>query len=74
MQFNAFRLFLVDYVEAHVYTDKPATIDALKENIEKYIWAIPAEMLERVYQNWAKRTGQAERSRGRRAHERTCNN
>ena len=46
--------FLWGYVKAHVYTDKPASIDALEDNIEAYIREIPAEMLERVCQNWRK--------------------
>jgi len=47
--------FLWGYVKAHVYTDKPASIDALDDNIEAFLREIPAEMLERVCQNWTKR-------------------
>ena len=43
------------YVKAHVYRDKPASIDALEDNIEAFIREIPAEMLERVCQNCNKR-------------------
>ena len=39
------------YVKAHVYTDRPASIDALKDNIEAFIRDIPVEMFERVLQN-----------------------
>ena len=41
--------FLWDFVKTHVYTDKPASIDAL-DNMEAFIREIPAEMLERVCQ------------------------
>ena len=40
--------FLWDYVKAFVYTDKPASIEALKDNIEAFIRGISAELLERV--------------------------
>ena len=45
--------FLWGHVKAHVYTDKPASIDALEDN---------AEMLEKVYQNWTKRINYLRRS------------
>ena len=47
--------FLYGYVKAYVYTDKLASIVALEDNIETLIREIPAEMLERVCQNWTKR-------------------
>ena len=40
--------FLWGYVKAYVYTDRPASIDALEDNIEGFIRAIPTEMLEKV--------------------------
>ena len=40
---------------SHVYTDEYTSIDALEDNIEAFIHGIPAEMLERVRQNWIKR-------------------
>ena len=46
--------FLWGHVKAHVYSDKPATIGALEANIEAFMSEIPAEMLERVCQNWTK--------------------
>ena len=52
--------FLWGYVQALVYTDKPASIDALEGNIEAFIRDIPAEMSERVCQNWTKRMDQAD--------------
>ena len=56
-------IFLWGYVKAHVYTDKPASIDALEDNIEAFIPEIPAEMLERVW-NWTKRMDHLKRSCG----------
>ena len=38
--------FLWGYVKVHVYTDKPASIEALENNIEAFIRELPAEMLE----------------------------
>ena len=49
--------FLWGYVKAHVYMDKPATIDALEANIEAFIREISADMLERVGQNSTLRMG-----------------
>ena len=42
-------------VKADVYTDKPASINALEDNIEAFIREIPDKMLERVFQNCTKR-------------------
>ena len=50
-------------------TDKPASIDALEENIEPFIPELPAEMLERASQNWTKRMDHLKRSRGQHLHE-----
>ena len=61
--------FLWGYVKAHDYMDKPATIDALEANIEGFIREIPADMLERVGQNWTLRMGHLQRSRGQHLHE-----
>ena len=57
-----------DYVKAHVYTDKHASIDALEDNIEAFIREIPAEMLERVCQN-TKQMDHLKGSRGQHLHE-----
>ena len=51
------------YVKAHVCTGKLASSDALEDNIEAFIREIPAEMLERVCQNWTKRMDHSKRSR-----------
>ena len=57
------------YVKAHVYMDKPATIDALEANIEAFIREIPADMLERVCQNWTLRMGHLQWIRGQHLNE-----
>ena len=61
--------FLWGCVKAHAYADKPASIDALEDNIEAFICEIPAEMLERVYQKWIKRMDHLKCSRGQHLHE-----
>ena len=61
--------FLWGYVKAYVYADKLASIDALEDNRETFIGEIPAEMLERVRQNWTKRMDQLRRSRSQHLHE-----
>ena len=48
------KLLLLYYVKAHVYTDQPASIDALEDNMEAFIREIPAERLARACQNWTK--------------------
>ena len=58
--FTPLEYFLWGYVKDHVYTDKPASIDALKDNIEAFIREIPAEMLELDH---------LKRSRGQHLHE-----
>ena len=65
MRFNAFRLFLW----AKARTDKAASIDALEDNLEAFIREIPAEMLERLCQNWTKRMDHLKRSRSQHLHE-----
>ena len=52
--------FLWGNVKAHVYISY-ISIDALEDNIEAFIREIPAEMLERVCQNWTKRMGHLKR-------------
>ena len=52
------------FVKAHVYTDKPASNEALKDNIKAFIRKMPAEMLERVGQNWTKLMNHLTRNRG----------
>ena len=47
--------FLWGYAKSKVYADKPATIDALENNIMCTIRDISPEMLEKVTQNWTSR-------------------
>ena len=47
--------FLCMYVKSLVYVDKPQSIDELKANITRVINRIPADMLERVLENWSQR-------------------
>ena len=56
--------FLWGYVKSKVYTDKPQSIDALEANITRVINGIPADMLERVLQNWTRRMDQVRVSYG----------
>ena len=61
--------FLWGYVKAYVYTDKPASTDVLEGDSKPFIREIPAEILERVCQNWTKRMDYLRRSRGQHLHE-----
>ena len=61
--------FFWGYVKAHVYTDKPASIDTLKDNIAAFIHEIPAEMLQRVWQNWTNQVNHLRHSRVEHLHE-----
>ena len=47
------------YVKAHIYTEKPASIEAFEDNLEAFIYKIVAEMVEIVRQNWTKRMDQS---------------
>ena len=64
--------FLWGYVKAHVYTGKPASIQALQDHIEAFIPEIPAEMLKRVGQSWTRRIDHLKRSCGQHLHEIIC--
>ena len=59
--------FLSGYV--YVYTDKPASIDAMEHNIEALIREISAEMLEIEFQNWTKQMYHLRSSCGQHLHE-----
>ena len=64
-----FAILFLGYVKAHVYTNKPASIDVLKGNIQAFIREIPAEMSKRVFQNGTQRMDHLNRSRGQHFHE-----
>ena len=49
--------FLWGYVKSLVYVDKLQSIDALEANITRVINGIPADMLERMLENWIHRMG-----------------
>ena len=61
--------FLWSYVKAHVYTDKPISIEALEDDIEAFIREMLAEMLKRECQNWTKRMDYLRGNRGQHLHE-----
>ena len=48
---------------------KLMSIDEMEDNIEAFIREIPAEMLERVAQNWTKRMNHLRRSQFQHLHE-----
>ena len=56
--------FLWGYVKSLVYADKPATIDALEDNIVRVIRDIRPALLEKVTQNWTSRMRFVKNSRG----------
>ena len=41
------------------YANKPATLDDLKDNIQREIANVPVEMCARVVENWVQRIYQA---------------
>ena len=43
------------HIKSLVYANKPATLDDLKDNIEREIANVPVEMCVRVVENWAQR-------------------
>ena len=61
--------FLLGYVKANVYTDKPASIDVLEDNMEAFIREISGDILERVCQNLTKRMDHLKCSCGQELHE-----
>ena len=62
-RFGTFGLFFVGLCQSSCHTDKPASIDALEDNIVTFIREIPVEILEKVCQNWTKRMDHLKRSR-----------
>ena len=57
--------FLWGYVKSLIYVDKPENIEALEANITRVIRGIPANMFEKVVENWAHRMGNLRVSRGK---------
>lgn len=56
--------FLWGYVKSLVYTNKPATLDALEANIRDAIAGITPQILDKVIKNWTERMKTCKRSRG----------
>ena len=52
-----------------VYVDEPKLIDALEANITRVIKGIPADMLERVLENWIHRMDHVKASCGQHSNE-----
>ena len=44
--------------------NKPATLDDLKDNIQREIANVPVEMCARVVENWVQRIDRCKRARG----------
>ena len=51
--------YLWGAVKDNCYTDKPETIDALKDNIREAIGEIQLHTIDNVLQNWTDRVGHA---------------
>ena len=56
--------FLWDYVKSLVYANKPATLEDLKDNIQREIDNVPVEMCARVVENLVQRIDRCQRARG----------
>ena len=56
--------FLWGHIMSLVYANKPATLDDLKDNIQRKIANVPVEMFARVGENWVQRIGRCKRARG----------
>ena len=56
--------FLWGDIKSLVYANKPATLDDLKDNIQRKIANVPAEMCARVVENWVQRIDYCKRARG----------
>ena len=61
--------FLWGYVKSLVYVNKPQSIDALEANITQVIKGIPADMFERVLENWIQRMDHVRASWGQNLNE-----
>ena len=56
--------FLRGHIKSMVYANKPATLDDLKDNIQREIANVPVEMCARVVENWVQRIERCKRARG----------
>ena len=56
--------FLWGHMKSLVYANKPATLDDLKDNIQREIANVPLEMCARVVENWVQRINRCKRACG----------
>ena len=56
--------FLWGHIKSLVYANKLATLDNLKDNIEREIANVPVEKCARVVKNWVQRIDRCNRARG----------
>ena len=56
--------FLWGHIKSLVYANKPATLDDLKDNIQREIANVPVKMCARVVENWVQRIDRCKRARG----------
>ena len=57
-------LFLWGHIKSLVYANKSATLDHLKDNIQREIANVLVEMCARVVENWVQRIDRCKRARG----------
>lgn len=62
MPFNAVGFLLI--VQSLVYDNKPITLQELRDHIEREIVNVPADMCERVLENWLQRIDHCKRACG----------
>ena len=56
--------FLWGHIKSLVYSNKPATLDDLKDNIQREIANVPVEMCARVVENWVQSIDRCKRACG----------
>ena len=56
--------FLWGHIKSLVYVNKPATLDDLKDNIQREIANVPVAMCARVVENWVQRIDRCKRAHG----------
>ena len=54
--------FLWGHIKSLVYANKPATLDDLKDNIQREIANVSVEMCARVVENWVQRIDRCKRA------------
>ena len=56
--------FVWGHIKSLVYANKSATLDNLKDNIQREIANVPVETCARVVENWVQRIDRCTRARG----------